>query len=195
MSGADHWPVALTGISETLVTTRGPDDNWNVAALGVHAPGRNSDTAARARTWGRTRTSRNFRREGEGYVQFATDPVVFAEAALTVRESPDPVLDEALAWARVSVTPLETGETRGTEWTDWRLEPVESSVVRRVVPRTNRGAYAVVEATIAVSRLDAPGYDAATLRDRLARLEEIIERCGGDAEQRALAVIRDTAEW
>lgn len=216
------WPADLRGITETVVTTRGPDDRWNLAALGVHEPGLDVDASeldvdasgldadasgldapggepdgavATARTWGRTRTRRNFEREGEGYVQFTDDPVDFAEAALTVREETDPVLEGALAWARVAVVELDRGEEAGTEWVDWALDPTESEVRRRVVPTINRGYAAVVEATVAASRLDVPGYDRATLQDRLSRLADVIERCGGDRERQALAVVRGAADW
>ncbi len=177
------------------MTTREGADRWNAAALGVHAPTDAGRDRATARTWGRTRTRRNFNREGDGYVQFTVDPVVFAEAALTRREEPVPVLDESFAWVRVSVEELDSGETGGTEWVDWTLDPVESRTVRETVPTINRGYNAVIEATIAASRLDVERYDRSSLEARLSRLEEIIERCGGPAEHRALDVVRDNATW
>lgn len=194
MSRTD-WPASLRGITETVVTTRHGPDRWNVAALGVHAPDATERDRATARTWGRTRTRRNFHREGNGYIQFVHDPVTFAEAALTRREDPEPILDESLAWVRVSVEELERGETGGTEWVDWTLSPVESRTVRESVPTINRGYNAVIEATIAASRLDVERYDRVSLEARLSRLEEIIERCGGPAERRALDVVRGTVTW
>jgi len=62
-SGPDGWPVALRGVTESIVTTLGPNDRWNVAALGLHAPDDPSDPVT-ARTYGRTRTWRNFTERG-----------------------------------------------------------------------------------------------------------------------------------
>jgi len=188
------WPVDLRGITETIVTTRGPRVRWNVAALGVHAPP-SADEPVTARTWGETRTRRNFDRRGQGYVQFSTDPVDFAKAALTVDERDKPVLDSAAAWARTEVTPVDRGTGEGTTWVEWELEPVETAVEGRVVPTTNRGYAAVVEATVAASRLDVPAYDRAELTARLSHLEDVVHTCGSPTEQRAFEIVRDAVGW
>ncbi|KAA9409162.1 DUF447 family protein [Haloarcula hispanica] len=190
-----EWPVALSGVSETVVTTLGPNDRWNVAALGVHAP--DGDGPATATTWGRTRTWRNFRERGGGYVQFTRDPVDFAEAALSVREEDVPVLDSVDAWVEVDVERRDSGSKGDTQWVEWALHPVDSAVTRRVVPTTNRGHAAVVEATVAASRLDVPSYDSETLLDRLAYFESVVETAGGERERAAFERVRDMidAEW
>ncbi|WP_226012693.1 DUF447 domain-containing protein [Halomicrobium salinisoli] len=195
------WPVDLRGVTETVVTTLGPNGRWNAAALGVHAPegddsGCDGDPVT-ARTWGRTRTWRNFREEGGGYVQFTRDPVTFAEAALTVREADDPVLDEADAWVRVDASEVDSGEDGDTQWVEWRLEPRESAVERKSVPTINRGFAAVVEATVAASRLDVDAYDTDRLLERLAYFEDVVERCGGERERLGFDVVRAQvdAEW
>jgi hypothetical protein len=189
------WPVELRGVTEAVVTTLGPNDRWNLAALGLHAS--EDGDAATAKTWGRTRTWRNFSERGEGYVQFTTDPVAFVEAALTVREEPDPVLASAVAWTRVEVNQVAEGVEGATEWVEWELEPVEAAVEREVVPTINRGFNAVVEATVAASRLDVPSYDRPALLDRLAYLESVVETCGGERERAAFAVLADEvdADW
>jgi hypothetical protein len=179
--GTDRWPTDLRGVTETVVTTRGPEGAWNAAALGVHA-----GDPATARTWGRTRTRRNFDREGGGHVQFTRDPLLFVEAALGVVEREDPVLPGADAWVEVAVDRLEGGESGGTGWVEWALRPVASGVDRRVVPATNRGYYAVIEATVAASRLDVDAYDRDALLDRLARLGDLARRCGGPGECEAI---------
>ncbi|KOX94325.1 hypothetical protein AMS69_00235 [Haloarcula rubripromontorii] len=189
------WPVALAGVTETVVTTLGPNERWNVAALGVHAP--DGDGPATATTWGRTRTWRNFRERGGGYVQFTRDPVDFAEAALSVREEDDPVLDSADAWVEVNVKRRDAGTEGDTQWVEWALQPVDSAVERRVVPTTNRGHAAVVEATVAASRLDVPSYDREALLDRLAYFESVVETAGSERERAAFERVRDLvdAEW
>ncbi len=185
------WPVELRGVTESVVTTEGPNGRWNVAALGLHLPeadeGRESSASSvRARTWGRTRTWRNFRERPVGYVQFTRDPVDFVEAALAVREEDDPILAGVDAWVRVDVTRVDDGESGGTQWVDWRLDPQESAVEWRVVPTTNRGHAAVVEATVAASRLDVESYDTDRLRERLDYFEDVARRCGGPRERAAI---------
>jgi len=189
------WPVALAGVSETVVTTLGPNERWNVAALGVHAP--DGDEPATATTWGRTRTWRNFRERGDGYVQFTRDPVDFAEAALSVREEDDPVLDSADAWVEVDVERRDSGSEGDTQWVEWALHPVDSAVERRVVPTTNRGHAAVVEATVAASRLDVPSYDRETLLECLSYFESVVETAGSERERVAFERVRELvdAEW
>ena len=214
------WPVRLDGITESVVTTLGPNDRWNCAALGLHAAADGSDRDAAgvwewgeddgdrdgvetgqrdrdsvegadrtvtARTWGRTRTWRNFRERGAGYVQFVHDPVVFTEAALSIREERTPVLDAAAAWVRVRVEKTDTGESGGTEWVEWVLTPQETRIERRVVPTIDRGHGAVIEATVAASRLDVAAYDTDALLDRLSYLEGVVERCGGPREREAFS--------
>jgi len=190
------WPVELRGVTESVVTTLGPNDRWNVAALGLHAPADGS-VSVTARTWGRTRTWRNFRERGEGYVQFVTDPVDFVEAAITVREEDEPLIASADAWARVEVVRSDEGVDGETEWVEWELRPVESAVERETVPTVNRGFNAVVEATVAASRLDVPAYDTAALQERLAHLESVVDTCGGERERAAFVVLSDNvdAEW
>ena len=212
------WPVDLRGVTESVVTTLGPNDRWNRAALGLLVDGgdgggsedENGDdiagdedgidggngngaatgtdrTAVMARTWGRTRTWRNFRERGEGYVQFVSDPVVFTEAALSIREGEQPVVDAATAWVRIEVEAIDTGSSGDTEWTEWALFPRERRVLERTVPTINRGHGAVIEATVAASRLDVAAYDTDDLLDRLSYLEGVVERCGGSREREAFS--------
>lgn len=192
---ADDWPVELRGVTESVVATLGPNERWNLAALGLCAP--HSDGPVTARTWGHTRTWRNFSERGEGYVQFTADPVDFTEAALTIREQDEPLLSSADAWARVEVERLDDGENGDTQWVEWALEPVESDVESRQVPTTNRAYYGVVEATVAASRLDVPGYDRERLLERLAYFESVVETCGGEREREAFALVRERvdADW
>lgn len=188
-----HWPVPLRGVTESVVTTRGPNDRYNAAPLGLYAP---EDPTAdpRARTWGRTRTWRNFTERGEGWVQFLRDPVLFTEAALGIHEVDDPVLDGADAWVQVAVEQLDTGQDGGTGWVDWRLSPVDHAVRRRMVPTFNRGYAAVVEATVAASRLDVEAYDTDRLRERIDYFEDVARRAGGPAEQAAFERLHELVE-
>ena len=192
-----RWPIELRGVTESVVTTLGPNERWNVAALGLHAPDAEDGGPVTVRTWGRTRTFRNFTEREEGYVQSTADPIDFVEAATTVREEPDPVLESADAWARVEVSRRDSGEDGATQWAEWELRPIESAIERETVPTINRGFNAVVEATVAVSRLDVHTYDTAVLLDRLAHLESIVQTCGGERERAAFELLTEhaDAEW
>lgn len=182
---AASWPVELAGVTETVVTTLGPNGRWNAAALGLFAP-EDADERVTATTWGATRTRRNFHREGGGYVQFVTDPVVFVDAALSIVEYEEPVLDAADAWARVTAESVETGTDGTTDWERWALEPADSAVLAERVPTIDRGCFAVVEASVLASRLGVPDYDDAELRDRLAYCASIVDRTGSPRERAAL---------
>jgi hypothetical protein len=94
-------------------------------------------------------------------------------------------MDSADAWAEVSVERVGSEREGDTEIITWKLEPVDSVVERRVVPTTNRGFYAVVEATVAASRLDVDAYERETLLDRLAYFEGVVETSGGERERTA----------
>ncbi|MFB6113989.1 MAG: DUF447 domain-containing protein [Halodesulfurarchaeum sp.] len=196
MTAQTGWPVELTGVVETVTTTRQSTGRWNVAALGLHADDDPEQMdSVRARTWGKTRTRRNFERTGAGYVQFTRDPVVFAEAALAVREADDPVLDTTAAWVEVTVDEMERGTRRGTEWVDWRVTPIDSHVRERMVPVTSRAFGAIVEMTVAASRLSVAAYDDSDLQDRLEYFADVVERTGGPREKRALESIETHSEW
>ena len=191
-----NWPVDVRGVTESVVTTRGPNDRWNVAALGLRS-GDGDDESVAARTFGRTRTWRNFHEQGGGYVQFTQDPVDFVEAALSVREEDDPLLDSADAWARIEASRRGEATVRGTHVVTWDLTPVESAVECETVPTINRGHAAVVEATVAASRLELESYDREALLDQLARLDGVVETCGGEREHEAYDRLQELvdAEW
>ncbi|MFC4541967.1 DUF447 domain-containing protein [Halosolutus amylolyticus] len=184
------WPVTLTGVTETVVTTLGPNGLWNAAALGLFA-----GDPVTARTWGNTRTRRNLHRQGEAYVQFTRDPVDFADAALSIYELEEPILDSAGAWVRVRVEQVDSGTEGETEWEEWSLDPVESAIETETVPTIDRGLGAVVEATVAASRLGVAEYDEDRLRDRLDHCASIVERAGGPREREAIERVRGHSTW
>lgn len=187
---SDGWPVELRGATESVVATLGPNDRWNLAALGLFA-----GEPVTSRTWGNTRTRRNLHRRGGGYVQFTRNPMEFVEAALGIYERDEPVLPSADAWVRVEVERVDAGEDDGTRWEEWAHDPVEAGVERRAVPTTNRGYNAVIEATVAASRLGVAAYDTAELEERLVYFEGVVERCGGEREREAMARLRELSDW
>nr|WP_309221772.1 DUF447 domain-containing protein [Halorussus sp. MSC15.2] len=191
------------------MTTLGPNDLWNVAALGLHPPETPSDadsadgttpsdptdSAAEppvtARTWGNTRTRRNFHRQGGGYVQFVRDPVDFVDATLSIFEVEQPVLDSADAWVAVEAEQVDSGVSGATRWEEWELTPRDGAVERETVPTVNRGFNSVVEATVAASRLGVDAYDQTELQNRLAYFEDVGRTCGDDRVRAAFDRLRD----
>jgi hypothetical protein len=186
----EGWPASPRGVTESIVATLGPNDLYNHAALGLHA-----GDPVTAVTWGNTRTRRNFERQEEAYVQFSPDPVDFVAAALSIHETEAPILDRTAAWCRVRVEQIDREERGGTVRRSWRLEPLEAAIRDRSVPTTNRGYGAVIEATVAASRLDVDAYDTQTLRNRLAYYEEVVETCGSATEQAAMSRLTELVPW
>ena len=191
---AAGWPVRLRGVTESIVSTLGPNDRWNVAALGLHAPDDEGETVT-ARTYGRTRTRGNFERRGGGVVQFTVDPRTFVEAALAIEERSEAILPEADAWVEIEATRVGIDHEGDTEIATWELDPIESAVIAERVPTINRGFGAVIEATVAASRLDVAAYDEGELLARLGRLAGTVDRCGGPREREAFARIDELTRW
>lgn len=197
------WPRRLRGVTETVVATLGPNDRWNQAALGVHATGPESERdesgalqSVTAYTYGKTRTRRNLYERGGGVVQFTADALDFAEAALGVFETETPVVDSADAWVRVDATQTDARDEAGTRIETWRLDHVESTVRRRVVPDVNRGHAAVVDATVAASRLGVDGFEDDELLARLDHAASVVATCGGQRERTAIhRVAALAADW
>jgi len=192
------WPVDLRGVTESIVATLGPNELWNMAALGLHAPDKQDDPdePVTATTWGNTRTKRNFHRQGGGVVQFTSDPREFVDAAVTIREEPEAVLPNADAWVEVDAKLVDSGSEGGTEWERWKLRPIATGTVDGSRPLTiNRGFYAVVDATVAASRLDVPAFDTNRLVDRLRYFEETVEKCGGPRELEAFETLSSETGW
>jgi len=186
----DGWPVPLRGVTESVIATEGPNGLWNLAALGLHA-----GDPVTARTYGNTRTRRNFERRGGGVVQFVADPRTVVDAVLSIREEPEPVVPSADAWVEVDATRLDRWTESGTTIREWALTPEESEIVREGPTTINRGFAAVVEATVAASRLGVAGFDDEELRERLDFLASVVERAGGAREREAVARIEEYAEW
>ena len=192
---ATDWPVDLRGVTESIVATLGPNDLWNMAALGLYAPEKPGEPVE-ATTWGNTRTKRNFHRQGGGVVQFTADPREFVDAAVTIREEPEPVLPNADAWVEVSASQVDSGTEGGTRWERWELRPTGPGTVEHRRPQTiNRGFYAVIDAAVAASRLDVPTFETDVLVDRLMYFEETVEKCGGPRERAAFETLSAETGW
>ena len=189
------WPLELRGVTESVVATLGPNDRWNLAALGLHAPEEPGEPVT-ATTWGNTRTRRNFHRQGGGVVLFTVDPVLFVESAMTIREAADPIVEAADAWVEIEAESVASGEEGETRWERWRLEPTADGTVETTRPGSiNRGLSAVVDATVAASRLEVSAFDTETLLARLRYFEETVETCGGPRERAAFETLSEVSGW
>ena len=68
-------------------------------------------------------------------------------------------------------------------------------MVRESVPTINRGFSAVVDATVACSRLDVAAFDTDVLLDRLDYFAETVKKCGGPREVEAFETLSAETEW
>ena len=187
MTQETEWPFRYDGIVESVASTRQPDTTWNIAALGVY-PGKNEICAT---TWDRTRTRRNLEASGKCFIQVTSDPVVFARAALETWTRSKPVLPEAAAWVEAEANRIDSGFDGETEWVEWSLTPEFATINERQVPIPTRGRAAVIEMTVAASRLGNDAFEDEPLRDRLDYFAGVAEKCGGEAERRAVERIMD----
>ncbi len=195
MTVEPDWPVELRGVTESVVATLGPNELWNMAALGLRAPDTPGEPVT-ATTWGNTRTKRNFEHNGGGVIQFTADPREFVDSAMTIYEQPEPVLPNAEAWIEIEAESVDHGFEDGTKWERWELRPIKEGIIERSRPLTiNRGFYAVVDAAVAASRLDVPAFETDVLLERMAYFEEIVEKCGGPREQEAFERLSEYSDW
>jgi hypothetical protein len=179
------WPLKIEGIVETIVTTQEESGLWNVAVVGLHG-----GDIITARTWGNTRTRKNFKERNEGYIQFIRDSVLFTEAALGIIEHKDPIIKGAYAWVKIKPISIETGHSRGTEWEDWEIKVEEYSILDKEIPIINRGYNSIVEATIIASRMDL-SIEKEKDAQKIEELLEIAEKCGDVLEGEASLLIRE----
>ncbi len=176
------WPFKIEGIVEVIVTTGDVSTCWNVALLGLHG-----GEVITARTWGKTRTRENFSKGKDAYVHFVRDAVLFAEAALCIKEQKDPHIEESYAWAKIEAISIGVGKEGGTEWEDWNINVRESQIVEKEVPILNRGHNAIIEATVIASRLRVSQNREKDLQN-IENLLKIVEKCGNvrDCEAKSL---------
>lgn len=180
----ETWPIELAGVVESIIATEQPDGTWHHAAMGIEAA--DQPTVATGRTWGETCTARSLRRTDHAVIQFLTDPLVFVEAALGTYRTTAPISTASSAWVQATVTEQATGRTNGTGWTDWQFAPHRGDIREQHVTTVRRGHGAVIDATVAASRLAVPSYDTDRLWERIDYARTVVDRCGNDREQQAV---------
>jgi len=182
--------IHLAPLIETVLTTVDGAGAINCAAMGVR--------------WGerelvfwpfeRTRTLRNLRRHGEGVVHLTDDMLLFAQAALgdphppmrPARAVAGWIIEQAYAWREVavrSITPADGGRF------EVRAEIVAAGRSETLPLGLCRARHAVLEASILASRLRLIGSQ--RVREELARLQELVDKTGGERERAAMDYVRD----
>ncbi len=175
-------------ILETLVTTQDVDGHVNVAPMGVEW----GDDALVLKPFLETATFRNLEATRAAVVNLVDDVRLFARAALgnpdcavhPAQAVPGVVLAEACSWREVSVQHIDASPPRAR---------VTAGVVHRGVHREflgyNRARHAVLEAAIHATRLHllAPAF----VRAEMARLQVIVDKTAGPAEQEAMRWLQD----
>jgi hypothetical protein len=176
-------------IVETIVTTRGAGGAPHFAAMGVLW----GEDRITIRPYVTTRTYRNLAASREAVVNVTDDVLLFVKSALTHEHLPSGparhvgavVLHDACHWREVTVEAIAVPEGAG------RAEVVTRVVgrgERRPFPGLCRAQHAVVEASILASRRHLLRLE--EILGELARLDELVEKTGGDREREAMTFIR-----
>lgn len=184
-------------ILEGLVTTLDADGRMHVAAMGPAVDDRERQAGAitqlTLRPFGTSHTAANLARHPEGVFHLVDDVLLLARCVAGRLEPPPEARPAEAVRGSVLAPACRAYEFRVTA-ADTAMERVrlEARVVREHDLRPflgfNRAAHAVVEAAILVTRLHLTGPDA--VHARMADLEPLVEKTGGDREREAFAILR-----
>jgi len=177
-------------IIETIVTTTDARGAVNIAPMGVEWAG--GDDPPVLKPFLDTTTFRNVSATGIAVVNLVDDVRIFARAAIS---NPDyPVvpavavhgvsLEAACSWRELTVRSVDSTPPRSR---------IETTIVHRGFRREfigfNRARHAVLEAAIYATRLHM--LERAFIESELARLQVIVDKTAGPAEQEAMALLTD----
>jgi len=175
-------------IVESIVTTVDRAGQVNVAPMGVEW----GEDIIVLKPFLETTTYRNVTATRVAVVNLIDDVRVFARAAIANPRYPMTAaavvggvrLSDACSWRELQVSAIDATPPRSR---------IEMAVVHRGVFREfvgfNRAAHAVLEATIYATRLHL--LDRAFIESELVRLQVIVDKTAGPAEQEAMALISD----
>jgi hypothetical protein len=185
-------PRARLPLIETVVTTLEPGGEVNCAAMGV----RWGDEELVWWPFEGTRTLRNLRARGEAVVHLTDDALLFVQSALgrpqpatrPAAQVDGAVIETCSAWREVVVTEIAepTGELPRPQV---RARVVAAGLGSQPPLGMCRARHAVVEASIAASRLRLLGPD--HVAGELDRLQELVDRAAGPRERAAMDYVRD----
>ncbi len=177
-------------IIETIVTTTDANGAVNIAPMGVEWAG--GDDPPVLKPFLETTTFRNVSATGVAVVNLVDDVRIFARAAIS---NPDyPVvpavavrgvsLEAACSWRELTVRTVDSTPPRSR---------IETTIVHRGFRREfigfNRARHAVLEAAIYATRVHMLAR--AFIESELARLQVIVDKTAGPAEQEAMALLAD----
>lgn len=177
-------------IIETIVTTLDGDGMVNVAPMGVEWTG--GDEPPVLKPFLETSTYRNVTATHTAVVNLVDDVRVFARAAISNPSYPvipasvvrGVVLDAACSWRELAVRSIDSTPPRSR---------IETEIVHRGFRREfigfNRARHAVLETAIYATRVHMLARD--FLESELARLQVIVDKTAGPAEQEAMALLAD----
>jgi hypothetical protein len=175
-------------IIETIVTTLSPDGEVNVAPMGVEW---GEDTLV-LKPFLETVTYRNVAATGAAVVNLIDDVRVFARAAISNPVYPTVaavavrgvVLADCCSWREMTLRVLDGTPPRAR---------LEMAVVHHGTQRDfigfNRARHAVLEAAIYATRVHI--LPRAYVESELARLQVIVDKTAGAAEQEAMRLLAD----
>jgi uncharacterized protein len=175
-------------IIETIVTTLSPDGDVNVAPMGVEW----GEEALVLKPFLETATYRNVAATGAAVVNLIDDVRVFACAAISNPVYPGfaavavrgVVLADCCSWREMKLRTLDATPPRAR---------IEMAVVhhgtRREFIGFNRARHAVLEAAIYATRVHM--LPRTYLESELARLQVIVDKTAGAAEQEAMRLLAD----
>jgi uncharacterized protein len=177
-------------IIETIVTTLDADGAVNIAPMGVEWTG--GDEPPVLKPFLETSTYRNVVTTRAVVVNLIDDVRVFARAAISNPSYPvvaasvvrGVVLEAACAWRELQVRSIDSTPPRSR---------IETEVVHRGFRREfigfNRARHAVLETAIYATRVHMLARE--FLESELARLQVIVDKTAGPAEQEAMALLAD----
>ncbi|MDR7420566.1 MAG: DUF447 family protein [Armatimonadota bacterium] len=178
-------------ILETVVSTMGLNGEIRFAPMGVEW----TPPILIVRPYRDTATCRNLHARRQGVVNITDNVLTFARTALSREPVPwvratsvsGGILADACAAYEVEVVEVLPSEPRET----FRCRIVCSRQYRPFLG-FNRARHAVIEATIAATRL--PWLPPAQVRAELDRCGALVDKTGGEQEREALALIRRHVE-
>jgi hypothetical protein len=175
-------------IVETIVTTISPGGDVNIAPMGVEW----GDDALVLKPFLETSTYRNVAASGTAVVNLTDDVRVFARAAISNPVYPTfdavtvrgVVLADCCSWREMKIRNFDSTPPRAR---------IEMAVVhhgsRREFIGFNRARHAVLEAAIYATRVHM--LPRAYLESEMARLQVIVDKTAGVAEQEAMFLLAD----
>jgi hypothetical protein len=175
-------------IIETIVTTLSPDGDVNVAPMGVEW----GEDALVLKPFLETATYRNVAATGAAVINLTDDVRVFARAAISNPVYPTfdavtvrgVVLADCCSWRETTLRALDGTPPRAR---------MEMAVVHHGTCRDfigfNRARHAVLEAAIYATRVHI--LPRAYLESELVRLQVIVDKTAGAAEQDAMRLLAD----